>query len=927
MAGRRVLGRGRELAQIEAFVAGADQGFAALAIVGEAGIGKTTAWEEAVRASEARAYTVLRCRAAEQEVTLAYAGLSDLLAGSETLLPRLARPQREALEAALMLSVGDMLDQRAVGLGVLAALRLHAAERPTLVAVDDVQWLDRSTLRVLQFALRRLSREPLRLLMTLRSGSVSPLTGRGSLRVEPDELGLGPFDEATLEALLRQTLGQQLRKATLRELHEVSGGNPFFALEIAREAVRVGRHLDGGEPFPIPDDLRNLLERRLGRLDERTRDLLLVVAAASRPTSALLQDVLGGDARGYLAQALEAGVLVFDRGRLHFSHPLLASAVYAERDVGERRRVHLRLANAVDDPEERGRHLALGTDIPDAGIAAALDEAVAAARRRGATDAGALLGEHALRLTPQGDERDLERRAMRAADDLFVIGEIDRSEALVDDLAARMPAGPARARVLRRLVRARAFATGFTTTEALLRSALADAASDRPTRTLLEHDLGEALLQYGHLKEAAPHCDAAFELATTGDDDALVQRAQITRDVLRFMQGHNLPAGLEDRARALTAEDSRGRRAAEPGFFDEVQGCALMLKYADRFGFARDLLERLLQTMEAEQGEGIVAPVLFHLAEIECWMGRLDRSIEFVRELQRTLARVRQGGMRTRVAYVTALVHAHTGRLERAHRIAATHLTAANAENDVFLAIRLESLLGFIALSAAKTPSAVEHLRRASALSEAAGYGEPGVVRYAGDEIEALLEANDADAAKVSLERLEQRARRLDRLWAHAVAGRGRALLIAATGDLDSALEIACASLPLHERIAQPLERGRLLMSVGILHRRLKDRRAAREALAASRAIFDSIGASAWAARATGEADRISGRRPQPSGLTPTEQQIAELAAAGRTNKEVAAEMHLSVKAVEANLSRVYRKLAIRGRSQLMRARLPPPTP
>src|SRR5262245_12296049 len=122
MTPRPVLGRRRELAQIEAFVA-RDDGFAALAIVGEAGIGKTTIWEEALRAAEARAHTVLRCRAAEQEVTLAYAGLSDLFADSETLLPRLPRPQRDALAAALMLRVADSADQRAVGLGVLAALR------------------------------------------------------------------------------------------------------------------------------------------------------------------------------------------------------------------------------------------------------------------------------------------------------------------------------------------------------------------------------------------------------------------------------------------------------------------------------------------------------------------------------------------------------------------------------------------------------------------------------------------------------------------------------------------------------------------------------------------------------------------------------------------------------------------------------------
>jgi DNA-binding CsgD family transcriptional regulator len=479
-----------------------------------------------------------------------------------------------------------------------------------------------------------------------------------------------------------------------------------------------------------------------------------------------------------------------------------------------------------------------------------------------------------------------------------------------------MSAGPARARVVRRVVRARGFAIGFATTEALLRSALADASSDVPTRALLEHDLGLALLQYGHLEDAVSPCEAAVELAAKTGDALLAQRAEITRDVLRFMQGHGAPLDLDDRAHGLLAEESRERRSIEPAFLDEALACALMLKSADRFESARELLEQLLRNVEAERGEGIVAPVLFHLVELECWAGRLDRSTELVRELQRALARVKHGGMRTRVGYAAALINAHRGALDRARRIAATHLTGAVAEGDFFLAIRLEALLGFIALSG-NTPIAADHLQHASALSESAGYGEPGIVRFAGDEIEALLRADQIDAAELSLERLEQRARHLDRLWAYAVAGHGRAQLTAAHGDLDGALELAHATLPFHDRLTQPLERGRLFMTVGILHRRLKNRVAARERLAAAHATFEAIGATAWAARATAETERISGRRQQQSRLTPTEQRAAELAAAGRTNKEVAAELHLSVKTVEANLSRVYRKLAIRGRSEL----------
>ena len=506
---------------------------------------------------------------------------------------------------------------------------------------------------------------------------------------------------------------------------------------------------------------------------------------------------------------------------------------------------------------------------------------------------------------------------MDAADSLFLIGETERSHAVVAELAARMPADASRARVFRRLARARGFTAGFATTESLLTRALADAGSDLPTRALLEHDLGEALQQYGHLDEAMPHCDAALNLAEQLRDTELARKAQLTRDVLCFMRGQGLPAGFAERAPAFAANPPRASGDREPRFLDEFQVRAVMLKYADHFSTARELLERLRTSMTAEGREGIVAPVLFQLAELECWAGNLRRSRRLTRDLVRTLARSGQEGMRTRAAYATALVHAHSGRLDLARRIATSHLRRAESTGDFFLTIRFQALLGFVALSAGDASTAATHLRQASSLSEAAGYGEPGVVRYAGDEIEALLSCNDIDAARGSLERLERRARQHDRPWAIAVAGRCRALLAAATGDLDRAVETALATVPLHDRVEQPLERARTLMTLGILHRRSKRRRESRETLTAALDIFESIGATAWSAHAGSEIERISGRKTRPTGLTPTEQHVAELAAAGRTNKEIAAEIHLSVKAVEANLSRVYGKLAVRSRSEL----------
>jgi DNA-binding CsgD family transcriptional regulator len=914
---KQALGRTRELERLGRFLAGARESFATLVIAGEAGIGKTTLWEDALEEAEGRGCLVLRCRAAEQEETLAYVGLGDLLAASAPLFPRLPQLQREALESALLLTRKGAPDQRAVGLAVLATLRMHSEECPAVVAVDDAQWLDRSSVRVLRFALSRLSREHLRLLVTVRSGAEAPLVQGPSVRPPPEELLLGPLDEWALEAVIERTLGTSLLKPALHQLHDVSGGNPFFALEIAKEALRTGRRLTSDELPPIPTDLRNLVNARIGRLDSTTRELLLVVAAAVRPTATLLERVLGADARAHLAEALEADVLVFEHGHLRFSHPLLASTVYASRPPAERRRIHLRLAGSVDDPEERGRHLALGTEIPDRSVAAALDEAAIAARGRGATDAAALLAEHALRLTPPEDEARLTQRAMDAADSLFLIGETERSHAVVAELAARMPADPSRARVFRRLARARAFTAGFATTESLLTRALADAGSDLPTRALLEHDLGEALTQYGHLEDAMPHCEAALNLAEQLGDAELARKAQVTLDVVCFMRGQGLPAGFVEHASAFAANALLASGDREPRLLDDFHVRATGLKYADHFGAARDLFERLRTSMMAEGREGSVAPVLFQLAELECWAGNLRRSRRLTRDLVRTLARSGQEGMRTRAAYATALVHAHSGRLDLARRIATSHLRRVESTGDFFLTIRFQALLGFVALSAGDASSAATHLRQASSLSEAAGYGEPGVVRYAGDEIEALLLCDDVDAARVSLERLERRARELDRPWAIAVAGRCQALLAAATGDLDHAIESALGTITLHDRVEQPLERARTLMTLGILYRRSKQRRESRETLSAALDIFESIGAAAWAAHTRSEIERISGRKTRPTGLTPTEHHIAELAAAGRTNKEIAAETHLSVKAVEANLSRAYAKLAVRSRSEL----------
>ena len=332
MSRNHIVGRVDELSRIDAFLDGLGEGPAALVLEGGSGMGKTTLWDRGVVGAAGRGWRVLSIRPAESEATLAFAGLADLFEGTRDLVERLPAPQLAALEVALLRAepVGPPPDPRAVYAAALTVLREAATQGPVLIAIDDVQWLDGSTAGALAFALRRLTDEPIGWLLAVRgSASTLPL---GIGRALPDErvgrLSIEPLSVDELAELVRARLGTSFPPAILHAMHETSGGNPFFALEIARATLR-GDTRATGQALPIPRNLRDDLVRdRVGTL--------AVVRAGAAPlrlgVCASHRGAVGGGPRTFTARRAA-------RGRRRRGHR------GARRRVGRVRASHLPLGD------------------------------------------------------------------------------------------------------------------------------------------------------------------------------------------------------------------------------------------------------------------------------------------------------------------------------------------------------------------------------------------------------------------------------------------------------------------------------------------------------------------------------------------------------------------------------------------------------
>ncbi|MGH3078745.1 MAG: ATP-binding protein [Gaiellaceae bacterium] len=915
---RAIFGRDDELASIADFTAGVSDGASALVLEGEAGMGKTTLWEAGVEGARGRGLLVLRARAAEGEVALSFSGLGDLLDPVlEDVLAPLPAAQRRALSRALLLGEDEAPtpDPHAVGVAVLNALRALAVDRGVVVAVDDVQWLDTASAAALGYAARRLRDELVGVLLARRTPLESGLVGELRRSLEPgrcSELEVGPLDPSALHHVVRGDLGVVLPRPLLVEVHDASGGNPFYALEIVRTLRRRGVSVEAGQPLPVPESLHDLVHDRLLALPAESRDFLLAAAAHAHPRVPVVVAASGVEPDAGLAPALEAGIVELDGSRIAFTHPLLAAGAYETADPLRRAEIHTRLSELLEDPEARAWQLAAAVDEPDETVARALEDAARHARGRGALRPAALLVDRAHELTPADRGDDVVRRGTEAAYLHFESGDSPRAEASLRELVAPLAPGPLRARAVVALARIRLYEAPDEA-KALFAEVVEEAGEDLQTLAFAHEGAAAcSIWMFERFEEALAHTDVALALSEELGDDALTADVLLTRLTAETLLGRDTALAVAERALAL-----QGSAADRPVLDQPLVSLAEHWTWVDAHARARDSLLDLMQRAD-ELGDENARPWLsVLLGGVELALGNLETALQLAREGQQAAEQSGQPLFRAHCLALECLVQAQLGRAEDLTRAAEEVL---DFDPDRYTRAMRSSAFGHLALALGRPDEVVAHLEPAVAFVRDDQLVEPGATRFVVDYVEALVELGRRDEAVELLDWYEGNARMLERASALASCLRCRGMLAAQSGALDEALATYEEALAWHTKVELPLDRARTLLALGAAQRRAKRRREARATLEEALAVFERAGAALWEERARAELKRISGRAPAPGALTPAEERVAALVAEGKTNREVAAALFLSDRTVEGHLSHIFGKLGIRHRAELARA-------
>ena len=765
-----------------------------------------------------------------------------------------------------------------------SVLRLIAEKEPVLLAVDDLQWLDRASWAALDFSIRRTPRT--RLLATARREE-GPGLGDAVI------VELRPFDAAVIDRLVRERLGLRLALPMLRRVTDVAGGNPLYALELCRALADAGLDAaDAAAALPVPGSLSELLHARLQQLPQRVRRALLAAALAGTPTVELVQAAEAVEADD-LDRAVDIGVLEPGFERVRFAHPLYAEALRGGASADERKAVHNRLARLVNDPEERAVHIARGASGPDEQVAQTLVWGAARARGRGAPSAAAELLELAVDLTPRGVGA-LHARRLDAASAHLAAGDTARADSMLR--AAVEAAGPDRnrAEALWRLAWLRS-RSSFEEAAKLNLEALRYSEEDLGLLARIHKSLAFDLHQTD-ADGGERHAEAAVAIAETLPDPQLLAEALAALGRVRHWCRGQIDHALFRRAIALEAAAPDLAVGDRPRLI-----YAIALLDTDELALAVQLLHELLEDCR-RQGEADVTSPIFFLAMAELERGRLSAAWDYASEA--ALVADQTGRDDNGALALQAQAELLLGRLQAADASASKVLAAVEGDEAGWWGEYAHGVLAELRLHEGDHEAALALVVDQVGPSHPAWFGL----------VQALAAAGRLDEAAGVLDRVAA-SPRAAAVGASLRLALGRALVALAAGDPEAALLVAESAVS--SAAARPVLRARLLCAVGSARRPLHQRAAARAAFVEAAAALEACGAAVLADDARRELGRVSGRKPTGSRLTATEQQIADLVARGRTNHEVAQALYISPKTVEWNLSKVYRKLHVTSRTEL----------
>jgi len=680
------------------------------------------------------------------------------------------------------------------------------------------------------------------------------------------------------------------------------GDGTHRELEQAEARPAVGRSLR------VPESLRELLGDRLARLPTETGDVLLHVAALARPTVEVVM-AAHGDRDGVLSAidvAVAENVVEVDDSDLRFVNPLLASISYEQAPLWKRRAVHRVLAGVVADLEERARHLALAAEGHDSVAASYLEAAAEQAAARGAPTAAGELYELSAELMQ--DDPALERhRWFRAAEFYRLAGDLDRAIDILERLLIEVPAGVERADILFTL--AMSFRADRTTNTDVYDEALVEARDDDARTARILANRSGLHLFHTDIPAALADGRAALEKANRVGDPALLA-AVIAR--LSHVEEYavEVTPGLLERG----VEIEKGVAQPAAYYYESPRYALARLRMRrGELDPARTLLDELEAEAAARGDEATRLMILWSMAKLEWFAGRWPRARE-LSDAAYELGEQNQHGLLW-VARVKALLEADLGLVDEARACAAEGIEYSQTTSETHTIYGIASL-GHLELALGNLEAAGDYLRDLPGRLLEGGMNDPTQPVWA-DTIETLIALGELERSRSYLKPYEMYARRLESPLAMEGVRRCKGLLAAADGDVAGALgefEVVLVEQPSPPWI---FERARTLLCLGSAQRQAKQKRASRTTLEQALSTFAELGAPLWAEKAQSELRRISGRRPASAALTETEERVAARAAAGRSNKEIAAELHMSVHTVGAHLSRIYRKLGVRSRSEL----------